>query len=76
MKSTLEFNLPEEKYEHLLAFYGADLYGVLWTVDQQLRSWMKYGHKFKTAHSALEATRKEIWNQMDNQGINFETFGA
>lgn len=75
MKATLEFDLPEDHHEHLLAIHGVNLHGALWNLDQQLRTWVKHGHKFKSTEEALEYVRHELRDQMDSQGINFDMFG-
>ncbi len=41
-KATLEFNLPEETSEFTLATRGGELHGILWELDQKLRSIVKY----------------------------------
>ena len=43
MKATLEYNLPEEAAEHLAAIHGAEWRNLVHELDQQLRSWVKYG---------------------------------
>jgi hypothetical protein len=43
MKATLEFNLPEERDEHLQAVMAERLWGALGEVSQLLRSHYKHG---------------------------------
>jgi hypothetical protein len=67
MKAKLTFNLPEERDELKLAQRGADYFCFLWDLDQELRSWLKYGHNFKTPDEVIEAIREklsevEIWD--------------
>jgi hypothetical protein len=70
MKAILEFNLPEENSEFLMAQRGGDYFSYLWDLDQQLRSWLKHGNEFKTVNEALEAIREELHNEVDFNGIN------
>ena len=51
MKAILEFNLPEENYQHKAALQGADLRLIICTLDNMLRGYLKYGHDFKTVSS-------------------------
>ena len=41
-KAILEFNLPEDNQEFLLATSGLKFWSVLWELDQSLRSKTKY----------------------------------
>ena len=43
MKAILEFNLPEDQDEYKLASSAGQMHGVLWQLDQYLRSIVKYG---------------------------------
>lgn len=42
MKATLEFNLPEERYEHVLAINAGALLSALSEIRQAIRSILKY----------------------------------
>lgn len=45
MKAILEFNLPEDRFEHTRAVKGTDAYIVLWEVSQQIfRPARKHGY--------------------------------
>lgn len=71
MKAILEFNLPEENGEFLMAQRGGDYFSYLWDLDQQLRSWLKHNsHEFETVNEALEAIREGLNNEVDFNGIN------
>jgi hypothetical protein len=71
VKAILEFNLPEENSEFLMAQRGGDYFSYLWDLDQQLRSWLKHNnHEFKTVNEALEKIREGLNNEVDFNGIN------
>lgn len=60
-KLTLTYSIPEEAGDARIAFDGAKLAGVLFALDQQLRTWIKHGHKFSddiALISAREALRE------------------
>ena len=59
MKATLEFNLPEERQEHMMAVLVGEMYQVLWEIDQQCRSWLKHGHEI-SAEQVMEWVRAEV----------------
>lgn len=42
MKATLEFSLPEENTDHLIATKAPKLFSSLWDFDQWLRDRIKY----------------------------------
>lgn len=60
MKVTIEFNLPEEKIEHLLAIKAVDLLSVITDFKETLRRDIKYNQKEylievqELLHSCLE----------------------
>ncbi len=65
MKAILEFNLPEEKSEYNLATHGYNYWQCLWDLDQQLRTFIKHDHKFKSIDEALHWVRSEINENVD-----------
>lgn len=69
MKAILEFNLPEDAREHNLAARAGNMYSSLWELDQWLRGKIKYGHDFKSADEALEASRKELHDILDSNSV-------
>jgi uncharacterized protein YllA (UPF0747 family) len=43
-----------------------------WDIDQMIRSLLKYHpEKYKTGEQALEHIREEIYNIMDEKGLQF-----
>lgn len=61
MKATLEFSLPEEHNEHLIAVNAQELYGTMFELAEQIRGYLKHGHVFKSADEAMEWVRGELW---------------
>jgi hypothetical protein len=53
MKATLEFTLPEEHREHLMAAQAAEMTYAMADFKHQLRQWLKHGHEFQGADEAL-----------------------
>ena len=72
MKAILEFNLPEETTEHLLAIHGADFSYVCQDLDEQIRSWLKYGHEFMTIEETLKAIRNKLRILMEDRYISLD----
>jgi hypothetical protein len=61
LKSTLEFNLPEEEREFLLASRAQLMSSVLHDIDQDLRNYLKYENPeyFKTAEELAQYIRQQ-----------------
>lgn len=57
-KAILEFNLPEENQEFLLAQEAGLYHSALYAVDQRLRNTMKYVELTPEAHEIYEEMRK------------------
>ena len=70
MKAILEFNLPEENYQHKVALQGADLRLIICTLDNMLRGYLKYGHEFKNADDAIETIRKDLHHDLQAYSID------
>jgi hypothetical protein len=61
MKATIEFNLPEEKDEHMRAVLGAEAFVLLFEIDAHLRSVIKHGAGgYKSAEELAAHVRSEI----------------
>lgn len=65
MKAILEFNLPEERNEHLLAVKSANIYSILLDIDQWLRSKIKHEDR-----EEFEEVREELHLLMEQHGFN------
>jgi|LakMenEpi03Aug12_release.lakeMendotaPanAssembly.Ray.scaffolds.fasta_scaffold998421_2 hypothetical protein len=72
MKAILEFNLPEDQHEYEVAIQASRVQSFLWDFSQQLRSWYKYHHDFKNADDALEKTREEFYNLLNQHNIDMD----
>lgn len=61
MKATLEFNLPEDRTEHLRAVHAGAAWCALYEVDNRLRNLLKYGtSKDSSYEQELSEIRREI----------------
>jgi len=61
MKATLEFNLPEDRAEHLRAVHADAAWCALFEVDNRLRNLLKYGISNDSSYEQeLSEIRKEI----------------
>ena len=61
MKATLEFNLPEERGEHIRAVHAGAAWLALSDIDRQIRNAMKYGLQNGVTHEdLLKDIRREI----------------
>lgn len=60
MKAILEFNLPEDSSEHLLAVSASELYSALCEIDRSLRNRIKHGDLSDETRAELEAIRELI----------------
>lgn len=65
MTATLTFILPDERTEHRLAVDALTIAAGVNDADRQMRSWLKYGHEFKTADEALAACRATLSEVID-----------
>lgn len=72
MKATLEFDLSTEESNFKEAINGTTYLCALMELDGQLRSYLKYGHKFKSANEAIEEIRTIIRQDMRDRNISFE----
>jgi len=69
MKATLEFQLPEESREHLLASQAAEMSYAMAELKHKLHGWLKHGHEFKTADEAIAAAKKLAYELFDGFDI-------
>ena len=54
MRATLDFDLPEERIEHLTAGKGGELAGLVHQLDQWLRQRIKHGKLSRGERKARE----------------------
>ena len=72
MKATLEFDLPEDYTDHLIAVHALDWALTCFDMDDKLRSWLKYGNEFKSPDEALEVVRDCLFEIMEMRNISLE----
>jgi len=59
-KAILEFNLPEEEYEHQAALDGMESKGIIQEFDNYLRSQIKYGEYTEEQMGVFRKVREEL----------------
>ena len=70
MKAILEFNLPEDQRKFEIANQAADMVAAIGHFEDRLRSYIKYGHEFKSAYEALEYIRALLHEEINLRRIN------
>ena len=70
MKAILEFNLPEDQRQFEMANQAADMVAAIGHFEDRLRSYIKYGHEFKSANEALESIRDLLHEEINLRRIN------
>lgn len=68
MKARLEFDLPEERDDHLLATKASNMYGSLWDISQYLRQIDKYMDK----QPDIEVIRDRFYEILSENGFNLD----
>jgi hypothetical protein len=72
-KVILEFDPFEDKYEMESALNGAKWRGLLWDLDQYLRSELKYNDKLnEEAYDAVEKIREKLHELKNDEGLTLE----
>ena len=72
-KVILEFDPFEDKYEMESALNGAKWRGLLWDLDQYLRSELKYNDKLNgEAYDAVEKIREKLHELKNDEGLTLE----
>jgi len=74
MKAILEFDLPEDKEEFEAASKAMDWSILAWDIDQSIRNRLKYQEERLQTSSAkeeLETLRKELYDLMQDNGLQF-----
>jgi hypothetical protein len=74
MKAILEFNLPDDNQEFLLATKGLDFWSVLWELDQDLRAKTKYApdNLPQDKYDAYQEVRDKLYELMSESNITFD----
>lgn len=71
-KATLEFNLPEENSEHLMAVKALDFYVTLWDIKDHLRSKLKHGDLKENQYEVYEEIQDLLSSLMSERNISFD----
>ena len=72
-KVILEFDPFEDKYEMESALNGAKWRGLLWDLDQYLRSELKYNDKLNgEAYDAVEKIREKLHELKNDEGLTLD----
>ena len=72
MKATIEFNLPEDNCDHIVAVHAMDFALVCYDIDNALREWLKYGHEFKTVDDAVETMREKLSDFLATRNVSLD----
>lgn len=66
MKAILEYNLPEDAFDHLRAVQANDAWIALYEIDIMLRNLLKYGNEnYKTVEELAQAIRTQARYALD-----------
>ena len=66
MKAILEFNLPDDNYEHIRAVHCNHAWSALYDIDSMLRNLLKHGNNdYKTVEQLAQAIRIEARYALD-----------
>tara|TARA_R110000824_G_scaffold314097_1_gene500961 strand:+ start:562 stop:789 length:228 start_codon:yes stop_codon:yes gene_type:complete len=74
MKATLEFSLPNDKWEFIMANDSAAMHAVLWEMDQWLRKNIKHAPDTMSedTYNAFELCREQLHEFINENNINLE----
>ena len=70
--ATLTFNLPEEDCQFNIAVKSMNWALVAWDMDQKLKQYIKYGHKFENIANTIDTIREDLYNIIREQGVNLD----
>jgi len=75
-KGIIEFNLDEELNDFKLATNAKEIMSVLWEVDQELRTKIKYAPDSTSQETvdALSGIRNLLRESMNDKSISFDMF--
>ena len=72
MKTTLEFNLPEEQAEHYCAIKGADMLNVLFQLRIKLRGMLKYDELTNEQYEIVENIQEYLIDILNENDVNLD----
>ena len=70
MKATIEFNLPEDKYEYDLANKSSSLLSCLMEFEQEIRKIYKYENLKENQLEIVEKIREKFYEILQDNEIN------
>ena len=72
MKATLEFSLPENTEEFKDAQNGATWKGIVWSMDQWLRGYLKHGipEGMSYDENTLQCVRDQLWQFIKDEELS------
>ena len=75
-KGIIEFNLDEELNDFKLATNAKEIMSVLWEVDQELRTKIKYAPDSTSQETvdALSSIRNLLRESMNDKSVSFDMF--
>lgn len=74
MKAILEFNLPDDDQEFVLATNASNFWSVLWELDQDLRAKTKYASDDlpEDKYDAYQEVRDKLRELMSESNVSFD----
>ena len=71
MKGILEFNLPEEKHEHLAATEAGEMVSLLLEISDLFRRVVKYNHEGYSDETiaAIEKLRADFFEEVESRHL-------
>lgn len=73
MKAKLEFNLPDEKNEYLLAVHSQELFSFIWQFRQTLRNKLKHFDLPEDQLKIVEELNDIYCNHLNDLSINLDS---
>ena len=71
MKTTIEFNLPEDEEQFNAANKGMDWALLTWDIDQLLRNKLKYSDLLPNTRAELEEIRNTLNEMLIDKGLTY-----
>lgn len=62
MKAILEFNLPDEEHDHRYAISGLDALLTINSIEQEIRSFLKYDSGYFKSFDVDSHTLERVWD--------------
>lgn len=70
MTVTLTYTVPDEEENLKAAIDAMTWVDSVRELDNQLRNWLKHGHEFENATSAIEDCRRSLHDILDENGLS------